>query len=276
MPTSTRLRRHLQSHLVGYLALFVALSGTALALPGKKQVKSDDLANGAVTTKALASKSVTAKKLRSGAVTSQKLGSGAVTLGKLGAGAVATSAIADGAVTGPKLADDSVARQNIVQGTINGGKIANGAIDSAKVADGSLLAADFQPGQISDGFAATTEPDGASGATLQFPSEVAVFNQPRNGRVLVTATMGANTACAGSCNGVELGLFVDGNYLPGYTRVVGEQAVSNGQNEFNEPTLTAMASLGAGAHTFSIRANPGGAESIALSNVGISGVLLEQ
>jgi hypothetical protein len=40
MPISSRIRRHLQSHVVGYIALFVALSGTALALPGHKQVKS--------------------------------------------------------------------------------------------------------------------------------------------------------------------------------------------------------------------------------------------
>ena len=143
MKPSERIRHHLQSHVVAYLALFVALSGTALALPGKNKVKSNDIARSAVKGKAIADRAVGKAKLRDGAVSSSKLG----------AGAVISAALADGAVTAPKLAEDSVTRGKIVQGSINGGKIANGAIDSAKVDDGSLLGEDFAPGQLSDGFA---------------------------------------------------------------------------------------------------------------------------
>lgn len=274
MAPSTRLRRHLQSHVVGYLALFVALSGTALALPGKKQVRSDDLANGAVTSKALAAKSVTAKKVGAGAVTAQKLGAGAVTAGKLGSGAVATATIADGAVTGPKLADDSVARQNIVQGTINGGKIANGAIDSAKVSNGSLLAEDFGAGQISDGFAFTDEPNFSGSTVTGYASTT--YNAPRNGRLLITATMGANAVCVSAppCDGIEVTLFLDGNYVPGSTRVVGEN-IAGTSNEFNEPTTAALIPIAAGSHAIQIRGVTDGNESLALTNQAISGILLQ-
>ena len=49
---SARIRRHIRSNVVGYLSLFVALSGTAYAidgpLPGQNQVGSSDIINGEV------------------------------------------------------------------------------------------------------------------------------------------------------------------------------------------------------------------------------------
>ena len=45
------MRAHLRSNVVGYLALFVALSGTAVALPATNTVFSDDIVNGEVTTR---------------------------------------------------------------------------------------------------------------------------------------------------------------------------------------------------------------------------------
>ncbi len=142
MPASERIRRHLQSNAIAYIALFVALSGTAIALPGKNKVKKNDIARGAVVGKAIAADAVKQAKIRDAAVIASKLGPGAVT----------TPALLDNAVTAPKLATDSVTRQAIVQGSVNGGKLANGAVDSSKVEGGSLLAEDFAPGQISDAF----------------------------------------------------------------------------------------------------------------------------
>ncbi|MET0128321.1 MAG: hypothetical protein ABW249_07010, partial [Solirubrobacterales bacterium] len=70
MALSSRIRRHLQSHVVGYLALFVALSGTALARPGQKTVKGKDLANAAVQKRAIAGGAVGWGNLAGGAVSS--------------------------------------------------------------------------------------------------------------------------------------------------------------------------------------------------------------
>ena len=178
MKPSERIRHHLQSHIVAYLALFVALSGTALALPGKNKVKSNDIARSAVKGKAIADRAVGKAKLRDGAVSSSKLG----------AAAVISAALADGAVTAPKLAEDSVTRGKIVQGSINGGKIANGAIDSAKVDDGSLLGEDFAPGQLSDGFATR----GFAQPVGQAEVDQTTFTTVRPGRLFVTATLFAS------------------------------------------------------------------------------------
>jgi hypothetical protein len=40
--------RHVRSNVVGYIALFVALTGTAIALPGRNSVDSGDIRNGQV------------------------------------------------------------------------------------------------------------------------------------------------------------------------------------------------------------------------------------
>jgi hypothetical protein len=40
---SSRIRAHLRSNVVGYLAVFLALTGTAVALPGKNRIDRNDL-----------------------------------------------------------------------------------------------------------------------------------------------------------------------------------------------------------------------------------------
>jgi hypothetical protein len=191
MAPSERIRRHLQSHAVAYVALFVALSGTAIALPGKNKVKQNDIARGAVVGKAIAPHTVRKTKIRAGAVTTNKL--------------------LDGAITAPKLAEDSVTGQAIAQGSINGGKIANGAIDSTKVDNGSLLAEDFGPGQISDAFLF----DDATGPQT--------FTIQRPGRVYVTATV--VVLCENPPCNDGYAVVIDGAIVPGAELVVPAEMV---------------------------------------------------
>lgn len=193
MAPSQRIRRHLQSNAIAYVALFVALSGTAIALPGKNKVKKNDIARGAVVGKAIAADAVKQAKIRDAAVIAPKLAPNAVT----------TNSILDDAITAPKLAEDSVTRQAIVQGSVNGGKIANGAIDSTKVAQGSLLAEDFAPGQISDAFLF----EDLAG------DETASFTIQRPGRIFVTATVSVLCETSTCNNGYEV--VIDGTPVPG-------------------------------------------------------------
>jgi hypothetical protein len=55
---------------IALVALFVALSGTAVALPGKGSVRSDDLRRGSVGTRAIANNSVRSSDIRNGNVRS--------------------------------------------------------------------------------------------------------------------------------------------------------------------------------------------------------------
>jgi hypothetical protein len=272
MALSERIRQHLQGNVVGYVALFVALSGTALALPGHKTVKSDDLANGAVKSKAIADGSVKTTKIGNAAVTSGKLADASVTPQKVAASAVGATALADGAVTSAKLADDSVIRQKIAQGEVNGGKLANGAVNSAKVADGTLLAEDFAAGQLSDGFAVSGTPNFSGGTVV--PNTLAPYNAPRSGRLLLNASMFANVGCSTACE-VDIALFVDGNYVPNSTRVLGATIGGGGGNERTQPTTSGIVQVAAGAHTIEIRAINFTADTFSASNQAITGILLQ-
>ena len=104
---SERIRRHLQTHIVAYLALFVALGGTAVALPGKNTVKLNDIARGAVKGKSLAADAVKKRKIRNAAVVNAKLADRAVTAPKLADGLVSAQKLAAGAVGTGALADSS-------------------------------------------------------------------------------------------------------------------------------------------------------------------------
>jgi hypothetical protein len=64
---------------VALLALVLAMSGAAVALPGKAGVKKDDIAKGAVTAKAIAKNAVQSKNIKSNAVTGAKVKNGTLT-----------------------------------------------------------------------------------------------------------------------------------------------------------------------------------------------------
>jgi hypothetical protein len=101
-------RRPSASLVISFIALAVAISGTAVALPGKNKVETNDIEKNAVTAKKIKKKAVTTKKIK------------------------------NANVTRPKLATNSVDATKIVDGTITGGEIANETITGANVQNNSL------------------------------------------------------------------------------------------------------------------------------------------
>jgi hypothetical protein len=99
-----RFRDHLRHHVIAYVALFIVLGGTAMALPGKGTVTSNDIAKKAVKSKNLAKHAVKSKNLAKHAVKSGNLADQAVTTTKLD----------DEAVTGAKA--DEASFQGLIQG----------------------------------------------------------------------------------------------------------------------------------------------------------------
>jgi hypothetical protein len=99
------------SLVISFIALAVAISGTAVALPGKNKVETDDLEKRAVTSKKIASKAVTTKKLKNLAVTSAKLGAGAVVGDK-----VADNSIGDGKLRDVEVIGGSYIRATATEG----------------------------------------------------------------------------------------------------------------------------------------------------------------
>jgi hypothetical protein len=82
---------HLRGNIVGYIALFLVLTGgTAYALDGSNTVFSDDIVDGQVQT----------ADLGRGAVTSPKIHDGQVQHADLAANAVAGDVVQDGSLAG--------------------------------------------------------------------------------------------------------------------------------------------------------------------------------
>jgi hypothetical protein len=122
MSLSERMRDHLRHHVVGYLALFVALSGVAYAAPkitgkqiAKNAITSPKIKDGKVTPADLADESLTGADIAPNGLTGADIDEstlqGVNVL--LADGSVTTAKLADSAVTLPKLADAAVSQQKL-------------------------------------------------------------------------------------------------------------------------------------------------------------------
>ena len=187
---SNGLRQHLRSNVIGYIALFLALTGVAYAagLP-KNSVTSKQIKAGGVKLSDLAANSVDSTKVvdnsltggdinestlsglsatpngaaggdLSGAFPNPSIANGAVSSEELADGQVAAAELAEGAVGAGKLADGAVGAGKIANGAVGNEKIANGAVGNEKLADGAVGTAKLNT------LAVTTEKIGNSQVTI--------------------------------------------------------------------------------------------------------------
>jgi hypothetical protein len=159
-PMKSRLPQLNYANVIATMALFIALSGVAVAasLP-KNSVGPKQLKRGAVNTAKLKRAAVTSGKLRAKAVTAGKLGPNAVLPGNLGNGVVTTAKIGNGAViarsiknnvvTTNKLNNNAVTTQKLANGSVTTANLANGAVNNRALENGSVtpnkLSNDFGP-----------------------------------------------------------------------------------------------------------------------------------
>lgn len=136
MKAKLRLPKLTYSNVIASIALFVALSGVAVAatLP-KNSVGPNQIKRGAVNT----------SKLKNQAVTSAKLGNKAVTAGKIGPNAITPGNIGNGAVTSAKIGNGAVIAASIKNGVVTTNKLQNGGVTTQKLADGSVTNAKLGP-----------------------------------------------------------------------------------------------------------------------------------
>jgi hypothetical protein len=149
-----RIRAYRPSHatVVAYLALFVALSGTALAAT---KINSKNIANSAVTTKKIHKKDVTEDRLADGAVTTAKIAGLAVTGSKLADDSVSSGKLESDSVASGKIQGDAVTQGKIAPGAISAGKVNDGALSPAKIAQ-VVSDVSYSPGSIMNGDCAQT------------------------------------------------------------------------------------------------------------------------
>jgi hypothetical protein len=138
------IRTHLRSNVVGYLALFVALSGTAVALPATNTVFSDDIVDGEVRTADISD----TNGVRSADVRDDTKNGGGLAAVDLARNSVAGSEIAtDGvgspeikadAVRGPEIAPDAVRGPEIAADVVGRDEIAADAVGTSEIAVDSV------------------------------------------------------------------------------------------------------------------------------------------
>jgi hypothetical protein len=78
-----KTRRPSASLVISFIALAIAISGTAVALPGKNKVETNDLEKNAVTSKKIKKNAVTTKKVKDLAITAEKIADDSIGDGKL-------------------------------------------------------------------------------------------------------------------------------------------------------------------------------------------------
>jgi hypothetical protein len=120
---------------MGFLALIVALVGTANAGQNHVIVRKGDIAKGAVTANALAKGAVKTRALAANAVTSKALRNGAVSADDLSAASVTPRAIAVGAVGSSALAPNTVTSSALAPGSVYGGALATVSVHRTPIQD---------------------------------------------------------------------------------------------------------------------------------------------
>lgn len=166
-----RAAEYLRGNLLGLVAIFIALSGTAYA---NLKVGPGDIDRNAVRAGHIAKKHIRAKHLARNAVRAPHLAKRAVRPRHLLPGMIKNWAIADGAITADKLAEDVADSltpdPSLIDGRAMGGdltgafpnpliapdavtssKIEDGAIGSAKLADNSVTSAKIGPMAVGNG-----------------------------------------------------------------------------------------------------------------------------
>lgn len=134
-----RFYRHVGGHFVAYVALFVALGGSAGAaviVSSNSQVGPGVIAGSKApsgTTNNVIKGSLGTADLASSTVTANKLASNAVTSAKIGAGQVGSADLGSGSVTATKLAPGSVGSDAIQSGAVGAGQLGNDVQQSLDV-----------------------------------------------------------------------------------------------------------------------------------------------
>lgn len=233
---SSRICDHLRSNVVGYVAVFIALSGTAFAidgpLPGVDQVGSQDIINQEVQTADLDPGSVTTGKIASGGVTapdlagdvisddtlnpltgSTKVASGAIKESELGASSVFGAEVAPGSLDGSDIADGSLQGGDLADGSIGAADLGTGSVGTAEVAANSLTGDDVDESTFSglDGHDAF-DPGCDPSAEVFIDCASLTFTAGHPMQVLTTFTFGFSTfngdpfgRCATTLDGAQLG-----------------------------------------------------------------------
>lgn len=170
--TRTDVTRHLRSHGVSYVALLVALvvatSGSAVALPGIDTVFSDDIVNGEVRTADLADNAIGSIKIRDGRILRADLAVDSVDSSQIRSGAVDTEEVEDAGLLGVDIADNSLSGADVLESSLGEVPMATTALSGGTGRSGGTSG-------VCDPESATFVTCTSLGLTLAAPSRVLII-----------------------------------------------------------------------------------------------------
>jgi hypothetical protein len=143
-----RIAEVIRHNVLGLIAIFIALSGTAYAALANNSVTTAKLANGAVTSPKLANGAATSAKIAGGAVGTSKLTNGSVIAGKLGSASVTNAKLANHSVTGKKVAGRTLHLMNIAGSDNSGGLGLPGGVSANSCQVTTIQASGAKVGQV--------------------------------------------------------------------------------------------------------------------------------
>ena len=155
---SARIAEHIRSNVVGYVAVFIALSGTAYAvdgpLPGQNQVGSEDIINGEVQTldiddaNGVRSADVRDDTLLNGGLQAVDLRPDSVGSSEVAGDAIGSAEVAPESLGAEDLAPDSVGSSEVAVDAIGAGEVATGAVGSPEIVDGGVTDDDLAANSV--------------------------------------------------------------------------------------------------------------------------------
>jgi hypothetical protein len=179
MTSKTRSFRPSPAVVISCLALFLALTGSALA--AKASIGSRQIVNGSVRTVDLRDSAVNSAKVADTSITADDLGTDSVGSDEIAKDAVKSDEIAANAVTSSEVADQSLTQDDLGPDSVGSSEIQAGAIRSSEL--GPII-------QVSNssGIAANT----SFGVSVQCPAGTTVISggaQPANFGVEMTSSL---------------------------------------------------------------------------------------
>jgi hypothetical protein len=179
---SSRIRAHLRNNVIGYVALFVALStGTAYAThPGGTntistddiidgEVRQPDIQNGAITTADISnSNGVRSEDVLDdtdplGGLAAVDLGPASVGSSELAPGAVGSGAVQDGSLVGADLANLAVGAAQLADGAVTNSKLGTFSVSNSKIITSAVTSNKIATSAVTQSDIAT---DGVAGAEI--------------------------------------------------------------------------------------------------------------
>jgi hypothetical protein len=190
MTSKTRKFRPSPAIVISCLALFLALTGSALAV-GKNTVRSGQIVNGTVRTVDLRDNAVTSPKIADATVTAADLGTDSVGSDEIAKDAVDSDEIAKDAVKADEIAANAVASSEVADQSLTQDDLGPNSVGSSELQAGAVRASELGPIiQVSNstGIAANT----TNGVSVQCPAGTSVISggaQPGNFGVEMTSSL---------------------------------------------------------------------------------------